>query len=112
MLTEDRCDVSGEILLNSEASGKGVDQAGEFAQSKDAISGKVGDAGCTEEGEEVMGAHGEELDLCHFDDPDDFLGVDFASRLEDSDGIDVIARHELLVRTCDAVLCAGFIEPT
>ena len=67
-------DLEREALLNLEAVGEDVDHAGDLAQARDVAAGDVGHVHLTEEGQDVVLAEGEEVDVL---DDDHLLVVFF-----------------------------------
>src|ERR1700722_15621277 len=60
-------DLASEALLDLESPCEDIDEAGDFAEPNDLAVGDVGDVGFSEEGEEVMLALREELDVLYDD---------------------------------------------
>ncbi len=85
-------DLAGEALLHLEAAGEGIDEAREFAEANDFAGGDVGDVGLAEEWEQVVLAHGVELDVL---DDDHLVVLDVEERaVEDFVDVHAVALGE------------------
>ena len=100
-------DLAGEALLDLEAPGEAIDEAGEFADPVDLVPGDVADMAFPEEGEHVVFAHAVDLYVADDDHVIAFFGEDCLPK--NIMGIDAVALREVIPGFFDA---AGGVDET